>query len=232
MFAEMNVQTVISTDLITPLGAYLRLRGGDRAGFLLESVERGRLGRHSFVGSGSRFVDFAEAEALRRAGRRLPRLRPRGDARAHGRAAGRRPRPAREPLRRRRHADPVRPRAWPRGGPRAATRTRSRRCSKRRSTTRRTAAARKGGPHAAPRPVRVRARRRAGEAPHPRRRRVPDRPLAARRAADAGLCRRPLPLAPARQSVAVPLPARSWTSSRWSAPRRRRWSRPTTGSPS
>jgi anthranilate synthase component 1 len=58
----MNVQTVISTDLITPLGAYLRLREAGRASFLLESVERGRLGRHSFVGFGSRFVDFAEAE--------------------------------------------------------------------------------------------------------------------------------------------------------------------------
>src|SRR5215216_7784943 len=58
----MNVQTVISTDLITPLGAYLRLREGGRASFLLESVERGRLGRHSFVGFGSRFVDFVEAE--------------------------------------------------------------------------------------------------------------------------------------------------------------------------
>jgi anthranilate synthase component 1 len=58
----MNVQTVISTDLITPLGAYLRLRGGGRGSFLLESVERGRLGRHSFVGFGSTFVDFAEAE--------------------------------------------------------------------------------------------------------------------------------------------------------------------------
>jgi anthranilate synthase component I len=58
----MNVQTVISTDLITPLGAYLRLRDGGRGSFLLESVERGRLGRHSFVGSGSSFVDFSEAE--------------------------------------------------------------------------------------------------------------------------------------------------------------------------
>ena len=85
----MNVQTVLSTDLITPLGAYLRLRGGDRAE-LPRSVERGRLGRHSFVGTGSRFVDFAEAEAAR-AGRRLPRLRPRGDAGTHGRAPGQRP---------------------------------------------------------------------------------------------------------------------------------------------
>ena len=42
----------IHADLITPLGAYLRLRAGARAGFLLESVEKGRLGRHSLVGSG------------------------------------------------------------------------------------------------------------------------------------------------------------------------------------
>src|SRR5881397_2270202 len=59
----MNALTVVSTDLLTPLGAYLRLRERGRASFLLESVERGRLGRHSFVGAGSRIVDFAEAEA-------------------------------------------------------------------------------------------------------------------------------------------------------------------------
>ncbi|MDP9232665.1 MAG: chorismate-binding protein, partial [Actinomycetota bacterium] len=59
----MNALTVISTDLLTPLGAYLRLREAGRASFLLESVEQGRLGRHSFVGAGSRVVDFAEAEA-------------------------------------------------------------------------------------------------------------------------------------------------------------------------
>ena len=56
----------IATDLLTPLGAYLRLRGrpGARGAFLLESVERGRLGRHSFVGCGSRLVSFDEAETL------------------------------------------------------------------------------------------------------------------------------------------------------------------------
>jgi anthranilate synthase component 1 len=59
----MNALTVISTDLLTPLGAYLKLRDSGRASFLLESVERGRLGRHSFVGSGSRLVSFEEAEA-------------------------------------------------------------------------------------------------------------------------------------------------------------------------
>jgi anthranilate/para-aminobenzoate synthase component I len=52
----------IDTDLVTPLAAYLRLRGNGRASFLLESVDQGRLGRHSFVGYGTRLVSFAEAE--------------------------------------------------------------------------------------------------------------------------------------------------------------------------
>ena len=56
--------TEIATDLLTPLGAYLRLREGAGGAFLLESVERGRLGRFSFVGAGSRLVSFAEAETL------------------------------------------------------------------------------------------------------------------------------------------------------------------------
>jgi anthranilate synthase component I len=59
----------IHADLITPLGAYLRLRTGMRAGFLLESVEKGRLGRHSLVGAGTRLVTFAEAEREVAAGR-------------------------------------------------------------------------------------------------------------------------------------------------------------------
>ncbi|MGH3072993.1 MAG: anthranilate synthase component I family protein [Gaiellaceae bacterium] len=54
----------ISTDLLTPLGAYLRLREGAAASFLLESVEQGRLGRHSFIGSGTRLVTFEDAEQL------------------------------------------------------------------------------------------------------------------------------------------------------------------------
>ncbi len=54
----------IATDLLTPLGAYLRLREEADGAFLLESVERGRLGRVSFVGAGSRLVTFDEAEAL------------------------------------------------------------------------------------------------------------------------------------------------------------------------
>ena len=55
----------LAADLLTPLGVYLRVREGAGGAFLLESVERGRLGRYSFVGAGSRLVPFAEAEALR-----------------------------------------------------------------------------------------------------------------------------------------------------------------------
>jgi anthranilate synthase component 1 len=56
--------TEIPTDLLTPLGAYLTLRERSGGAFLLESVERGRLGRFSFVGAGSRLVSFEEAETL------------------------------------------------------------------------------------------------------------------------------------------------------------------------
>jgi anthranilate synthase component 1 len=62
LFAEMNFTTVIPTDLITPLGAYIRLRSAGRASFLLESVEHGRLGRYSWVGYGSRVLAFEEAQ--------------------------------------------------------------------------------------------------------------------------------------------------------------------------
>jgi anthranilate synthase component 1 len=59
---QTTLSAEITTDLLTPLGAYLRLREGAPASFLLESVERGRLGRHSFVGRGSRLLGFDEAE--------------------------------------------------------------------------------------------------------------------------------------------------------------------------
>jgi anthranilate synthase component 1 len=58
----VTIATDIHADLVTPLGAYLRLRRGAAAGFLLESVEKGRLGRYSLVGSGARLVTFEEAE--------------------------------------------------------------------------------------------------------------------------------------------------------------------------
>jgi anthranilate synthase component I len=65
----MTIATDIHADLITPLGAYLRLRAQGGATFLLESVEKGRLGRYSLVGSGARLVSFDEAEPELRAGR-------------------------------------------------------------------------------------------------------------------------------------------------------------------
>jgi anthranilate synthase component I len=60
--------TDIHADLVTPLGAYLHLRADGDASFLLESVEQGRLGRYSLVGSGSRLVDVDGAEAAVAAG--------------------------------------------------------------------------------------------------------------------------------------------------------------------
>jgi anthranilate synthase component I len=58
----MTIATGIHADLITPLGAYLRLRAQGAASFLLESVEKGRLGRYSLIGSGTRVVSFEDAE--------------------------------------------------------------------------------------------------------------------------------------------------------------------------
>jgi anthranilate synthase component 1 len=60
----MTAHQSIPADLVTPLGAYLRLRRSEGGSFLLESVERGRLGRNSFVGWGARVVSFEEAERL------------------------------------------------------------------------------------------------------------------------------------------------------------------------
>jgi anthranilate synthase component I len=65
----MTIATDIHADLITPLGAYLRLRASGAETFLLESVEKGRLGRYSLVGSGARHVTFEEAEQELAAGR-------------------------------------------------------------------------------------------------------------------------------------------------------------------
>jgi anthranilate synthase component 1 len=64
----MTIATDIHADLLTPLGAYLRLRGEEVGAFLLESVEKGRLGRYSLVGSGTRLVSFAAAERALAAG--------------------------------------------------------------------------------------------------------------------------------------------------------------------
>ena len=115
--------TEIATDLLTPLGAYLWLREGAGGAFLLESVERGRLGRYSFVGAGSRLVSFEEAETLGEpvvgylGYDAVARLR--ADRAAAGGRAGR----AGEPLSRPGRAAPLRPRARRRG---AAARRRRR----------------------------------------------------------------------------------------------------------
>jgi phospholipid/cholesterol/gamma-HCH transport system substrate-binding protein len=47
-----KANATIDTDLLTPLGAYLRLRERGAASFLLESVDQGRLGRYSLYSSG------------------------------------------------------------------------------------------------------------------------------------------------------------------------------------
>jgi anthranilate synthase component I len=60
----MTIATDIHADLLTPLGAYLRLRRESAGAFLLESVEKGRLGRYSLVGCGARLVPFAAAERV------------------------------------------------------------------------------------------------------------------------------------------------------------------------
>src|SRR5207237_879003 len=68
----MNATTVVSTDLLTPLGAYLRLRQPGLAAFLLESVEHGRLGRHSFIGAGPQPDPNGGARGRAGSTRRLP----------------------------------------------------------------------------------------------------------------------------------------------------------------
>ena len=55
--------TETRTTAETPLEAYATLREEGSASFLLESVVHGRLGRHSFAGSGDRVVSFEEARA-------------------------------------------------------------------------------------------------------------------------------------------------------------------------
>ena len=208
MFA-MNALTVISTDLLTPLGAYLRLRQGGSASFLLESVEKGRLGRHSFVGCGSRLVSFDEAEACGQPVVGYLGYEHAASPRADRAGAGRGPRPAREPLRRRRHARPLRPR--PRDGRGALRRpSRGRGAARGAAAFGRTGLAHAVGldPPAAFAPP-VRARGRQGEGAHPRRRRLPGRALAAGRAADLGQRARALPLAAPGQPVALSVPARA-----------------------
>ena len=192
--------TEIPTDLLTPLGAYLSLREGARGAFLLESVERGRLGRYSFVGAGSRLVSFEEAETLGEpvvgylGYDAVATFEP--TVRLPERRAGR----AGEPLARPGRAAALRPRARCRGA--AARRGAGRRAA---------AVAPRHDPARADRARafarRAPAPRRARTGAHPRGRRLPGRDRPARDAPDLGVGRRALPGAAPRQPVAVPLPA-------------------------
>jgi anthranilate synthase component 1 len=66
---------ILPADLVTPVGAYLRLREALGApAFLLESVERGeQVGRYSFLGAGLPAVDSLEEAAAFAASRPGPR---------------------------------------------------------------------------------------------------------------------------------------------------------------
>ena len=159
-----------------------------RASFLLESVDQGRLGRHSFVGCGTRLVSLAEAEradapVVGYVGYdHVARLEPTVQLPDDG------PPPAREPLRRRRRLPALRSRHRHRRRP-ARRRRRDRRAARSAGGRRRRAAGRGrcDDPHA--RPGRARATRQAGAGAHPSRRRVPGRALTTRRATDLRVAR-------------------------------------------
>ena len=206
---RMTLTTDIHTDLLTPLGAYLRLREGAAASFLLESVEKGRLGQASLVGSGARLVTFAEAEAAVAAGSpvvgylgydHIAVLEPTVPLPGRGR------RPSGEPVRHRRHARPLRPRDGERRGARGRP---GRGRGAARPAGRGSRCCRLGARRddAVPEPRGLRGVGGRGEAPDRRGRRVPDRPLAARRAAHVGDAGRALPCAAPREPVALPLPS-------------------------
>ena len=180
----MTATTVLDTDLLTPLGAYLHLRAQRprRASCSSRSSRAGSAATRSSAAA-TRLVTFEEAERCDEpvvgylGYDHVAKLEPTVPLPDDG------PRPAREPVRRRRHARPLRPRRSARRGARGRSR-RGRRAARRRRAA---AAARARQPRrrrrAAPDAGRVRARRRALQGAHPARRRVPDRPLAARRAA-------------------------------------------------
>src|SRR5436190_7003390 len=71
---ENRLIRTLPADLLTPVGAYLRLREALGApAFLLESVERGeQVGRYSFLGAGLPAVDSLAEAAAFAAGRPAP----------------------------------------------------------------------------------------------------------------------------------------------------------------
>ena len=189
----MSSPTVIPTDLITPLGAYIRLRSEGEAAFLLESVEQGRLGRHSFVGCGARVVSLEEAERLDApvvgylAYDHVARLEPTVPLPPDGPVPPESRFVVADTLVRFDHA------ARAGRGRSAATPTSCACCSTRRR--RRSPAGRGNAGPTRRHPDRPDYERSVveGEGAHPRGRRLPDRPLPARRAPDLGERARPLP---------------------------------------
>ncbi len=69
-----HITRTLPADLLTPVGAQLRLRAALGApSFLLESVERGeQVGRYSFLGAGLATVDSLEEAAAFAAARPSP----------------------------------------------------------------------------------------------------------------------------------------------------------------
>ena len=204
----MSSPTVIPTDLITPLGVYIRLRGEGQAAFLLESVKQGRLGRHSFVGA---------ARAWSRWKRRTDRTRHPSSATSPTTTSRDSSRPCRSrrtgrPIRRAVSSSPTRssastmPQALPRSS--AATPTS---CAHDSTHPRHRFRWARGTPgrHGVTRTVRTTSVPSEGEGAHPRRGRLPDRPLPARGAPHLRERDRALPDATPRQSLAVSLPARA-----------------------
>ena len=198
----------IPTDLLTPLGAYLRLRAGASASFLLESVEQGRLGRHSFIGSGSRLVTFEEAESLDEpvvgylAYDHVAKLEPTVPLPADGPGLPESRFVVAETLVRFDHGSGT---AEVLAGDQDEIATRLETeivLQEHNLSVQHRGAALPGSGH-------VRGRRAADQGADPRRRRLPGRPLAARRADDVRVGGRALPGAPPRQPLAVPLPARA-----------------------
>ena len=214
---------------LTPLGAYLRLREGAAASFLLESVEKGRLGRaassarargssrsrrpSSAVAAGRPVVGYLGYDHVAVLEPTVPL--PDGGRRTSPRAGSSSPTRSSASTTRRASAEVL-------AGDRdeiAALLARPVDDAERRRPV---AARRDARASRAARPVRGggASRRRSTD---PRGRRVPDRPLPARRAA------RPrsspvgaLPRAAPRQPLAVPLPPGARRTSRSSAPRPRR----------
>ena len=199
----------IATDLLTPLGAYLRA-ARRRARRVPARVGRARPARTALVRR-PRLAHrrLRRGGVARHAGRRLPRLRRRHAPRADGaaaRAAARASDESRfvvpELLVRFDHARGIAEILVGDAGEAARLLD---------GAAAGGAARNRHARRAAPLPGarRAPAPRRAREGAHPRRRRLPGRDRAAGRAADVGVRVRALPRAAARQPFSVPLPARA-----------------------